>query len=119
MLIAHSLTKTMGNIIELYVRSTKVPLGTGVTFDQPGHQCAKAHTIAVSEKTLPEADQATLDLCKTVAAERDLRVRVHDVSTISGKLTAWRNQVKETPSVIIDKNRIHGAITKKRLLAAI
>jgi hypothetical protein len=109
----------MGNVIELYVRYAKIPVGTGVTYDQPGHQCAKAHTIAVSEKTLAEADQATLDLCKMVAAERDLRMRVYDVSKISGKLTAWRNQVKETPTVIIEGNKIDGTITKKRLLAAI
>lgn len=109
----------MGNVIELYVRYAKIPVGTGVTYDQPGHQCAKAHTIAVSEKTLPEADQATLDLCKMVATERNLMVKVHDVSTISGKLTAWRNQVKETPTVIIEKNKIDGAVTKKRLLAAL
>ncbi len=114
-----NLTKTMGNVIELYVRYTKIPVGIGVTYDQPGHQCAKAHTIAVSGKTLPEADQATLDLCKIVAAERDPRVRVHDVSTMSGKLTAWRNHVTETPTVIIEKNKIDGTITKKRLLAAI
>lgn len=109
----------MGNVIELYVRYAKVPVGTDVTYDQPGHQCAKAHTITVSEKALLETDQATLDLCKLVAAERDLRVKVHDVSTILGKLTAWCNRVKETPTVIIEKNRIDGSITKKRLLAAI
>ncbi len=63
-----NLTKTMGNVIELYVRYTKIPVGTGVTYDQPGHQCAKAHTIAVSDKALPETDQATLDLCKLVVA---------------------------------------------------
>jgi len=109
----------MGDVIELYVRYVKVPVGTGVTYDQPGHQCAKAHTIAVSDKALAEIDQATFDLCKVIAEERDLKVKVYDVSTIAGKLTAWLNRVKTTPTVIIENNRIDGAITKERLLAAI
>ena len=112
----------MAKVIEVYVKNMQVPVGTesGYYLVSPGHECTKTPlTVAVMESVLPEADRNALNLSLAVAKEKSLKVKVHNLSTLRGKLKAQLNGVQKTPTIIIESHRIEDAITKEKLLSVL
>lgn len=114
--------RTMGKVIEVYVRNMEVPTGVehGYYLASPGHECTKTPiTAAVMEKVLPEADKKALEISLVVAEERRLKVKVYNISTLRGKLRAQLKGIYKTPTVIIENYRIEDVIAKDRLLSVL
>ena len=65
---------------------------------------------------LTEDDQKALKMVYEVAKEKGWKVKVFNVSTVSGKLRAAIKGVKFTPTIVIGKQKIEGIPTKPYLL---
>jgi len=114
--------ETMGKVIEVYVKNSEVPVGIehGYYLISPGHECTRTPvTAAVMEKVLPEADRNVLELLQVIAQQKQLKVRVYNISTLRGKLRAQLRGVKKTPTIIFRDHRIDDAITKEKLLSVL
>lgn len=105
--------------IEVYVKNEEVVVGKDM-IGRPvaGHWCTAKDTLK-TEKVMPEADRAALEVVNKVAEEKGVNVEVVDVSTFFGRLKAKRAGVKETPTIIIGKNKIEGVPEKEQVLRVV
>jgi hypothetical protein len=96
--------------IEVYVKNKEVivdstmtgrPVSDGLTT----HYCTMRETFK-TEKVVSDTDKLALEVVEKFAAEKGLKVDVHDISTFKGKLQASLKNVTKTPTIIIGKNRI-------------
>jgi len=89
-----------------------------VEFSTPGHPCtAKPITPPLYESVLPETHIHAIKIAEKIAKEKGMGLQVHNTSTRLGKLNAFLKGVKETPTVIIDNQKITGNITETALLS--
>ena len=102
----------MGNQIEVFVKKKKSIRRQYVTppvSDGYVHHGCMSKQVTEYDETLPEADKTVLEIANQFASERDIQVRVHDVSTFTGKLKAMLKRVRKTPTVMIGKEKIDDA----------
>lgn len=107
-------------VIEVFVRNTEVPVGTFQTFEfsTPGHECTRKPIIApVLESVLPENHRQAVEIAERLAKEKRMRLKVHNLSTRTGKIRAFLKGVKETPTIIVGNHKISEEITEKKLVS--
>ena len=110
----------MSQTIHVFVSNSIVISGhfQTVEFSTPGHSCtAKPITAPVFESVLPETHKHTIKIAEKIAKEKGMRVQVHNISTKLGKLKAFLKGVKETPTVIVNNQKITGNITETAILS--
>jgi len=99
----------MGNQIEVFVKKKKSVSRQYVTppvSDGYVHHGCMSKQVTEYDEALPEADKTVLEIANQFASERDIQVRVYDVSTFAGRLKAMLKRVRKTPTVIIGKEKI-------------
>ena len=99
----------MGNQIEVFVKKKKSVSRQYVTppvSDGYVHHGCMSKQVTEYDEALPEADKIVLEIANQFASERDIQVKVHDVSTFTGKLRAMLKRVRKTPTVIIGNEKI-------------
>ncbi|MEM2102156.1 MAG: hypothetical protein QXM22_01420 [Candidatus Bathyarchaeia archaeon] len=104
----------MPRIVEVYISSKEIvtqtsiegrPLAAGGTV----HYCTIKGLLATkTEKILSKEDETTLQLIQKIAIEKNLKVQIIDVAKFTGKIKAFLKRVKNTPTIIFEKNRIVG-----------
>ena len=110
----------MSKIIEVFVSNREVITGhfKTVEFTTPGHPCTAKPVIApIVESVLPESHMQAIEIAKEIAKEKGYKIKIYSVSSKIGKLKALLRGVKETPTIIINNQKIAGKITKKKLLS--
>ncbi len=109
----------MAKTIQVFVRNNEVITGhfTTVEFSTPGHACtAKPITAPVLEPFLPETHKQAIEIAEKVAKTNRMHIKVYNLSSRKGKLKALFKGVREAPAVIIEKQKLTGEITEKKLL---
>lgn len=71
------------------------------------------------EKFISRDDVLALKTAREVAEECGLKLKVYDLSSLTGWISAYVNKVKITPTVLINNNRIEGLPSKDELLKII
>ena len=99
----------MGNQIEVFVKKKKSVSRQYVTppvSDGYVHHGCMSKQVTEYDEVLPEADKIVLEIANQFASERDMQVKVYDVSTFTGKFKALSKGIKKTPTLIIGKEKI-------------
>ena len=112
----------MTRVIEVFVKNKKVLTESPCLVRvESGHPCAGAKPGVTYEKksVLAEPDKLALDIVRDIAGERELEVKVYNVSTTMGRLKARFRRVKKTPTVLIGDKRIDEKIEKDTILNAL
>ena len=102
----------MGNQIQVYVKKEKNITGqynTGPVSDGITDHWCLARTITEYETMMLEADRLALNVVNQFASERDVQVKVYDVSTFKGKLMARLRGINKTPVIIVGNEKIEDA----------
>jgi hypothetical protein len=110
----------MARTIQVFVKNKEVISGhfETVEFSSPGHPCtAKPITAPILESVLPETHKEVIEIAEKVAKERQMKVKVCDLSSKMGKLKALFKGVRETPTIVIENHKISGQITEEKLLS--
>jgi glutaredoxin len=71
------------------------------------HDCSMKG-FSKTQKVISEEDEVVLKLVKELAAKKNFRFRVIDVTSLNGKLMATLKGVKATPTIIVGNNRFTG-----------
>lgn len=102
--------------IELFVKEKEITTGK-VYIGSPvrEHWCTFKEGVK-KEKIMPEDDKKTLEIVQKLARENGVHVKVHNISSFGGRLKARRRGVKNTPTIIIGKQKIEGMPSKKQIL---
>jgi pyruvate/2-oxoglutarate/acetoin dehydrogenase E1 component len=105
--------------IKVYIRNEEVVVGQ-IMIGRPlqGHWCTAKETLKTS-KVMSQADMAALEVVKEIAEERGIKVEVIDVSTLTGRLKATFEGVKNTPTIIIGGEKIEGIPNRDQILKLI
>ena len=109
----------MSKKIEVFIKNREILTQFEVSVD---HSCwhGTAREIGSKvERVLPEDDKHLLDIVRTVAKEKGLKVEVYNLSTWGGRLRARFKDIQKTPAIIVDNKRISERVTKRNLLAAL
>jgi glutaredoxin len=102
----------MAKTIEVYIKNKEVitstslegrPLAAGGEV----HYCS-VKEISKTEKVISEEDEAALKLVKELAAEKNLKFQIIDVSSSKGKLKAKLKGVRTTPTIIVGSKHLIG-----------
>ena len=102
----------MGKAIEVYVKTKELvtqtslegrPLAAGSTM----HHCS-VKEIAKTERMISEEEKTALTLAEAFAKERRLNVHFVNVTSLRGKLKAWLNGVRLTPTIVVGNRRFVG-----------
>ncbi|MEM2292068.1 MAG: hypothetical protein QXX41_02225 [Nitrososphaerota archaeon] len=106
--------------IEVFVKTEEVVVGQTV-IGRPVADGAQVHWCTVkdtlkTEKFMPEADRAALEIANEVAREKGVKVEVIDVSTFMCRLKAKRAGVTKTPAIVMGGNKIDENLEKERIL---
>ena len=102
--------------IEVFVKEKEITTGK-VYVGSPvrEHWCTFKEGVK-KEKIMPEDDKKTLEIVQKLAKENGVHVKVHNISSFGGRLKARRRGVKNTPTIIIGKQKIEGMPSKKQIL---
>jgi glutaredoxin len=109
----------MAKRIDVYITNKKVitsrslegrPLAAGGEV----HYCS-VREISKIEKVISEEDEVALKLVEELAAEKNLKFQIIDVSSLKGKLKARLKGVGTTPTIIVGNKRLIGT-PKKEIL---
>jgi hypothetical protein len=68
-------------------------------------------------KALTGADISALQIVQDVADKKMWKVKVYDISSFSGKMKARMNEIRTTPTLLINNFRIEGVPERDRLLS--
>lgn len=71
------------------------------------------------EKLIPSEDSSALKVAREVAREYGLKLEVRDLASLKGWISARINKVKNTPTIIINNQRIVGVPDKDDLVEII
>ncbi len=107
-------------VIEVFVKNQEVPVRTFQTyeFSTPGHPCTKKPIVApVLESVLPEAHEQAIEVAERVAEEKNLKLKVYNISSRMGKIKAFLKRVNKTPTIIIQDRKISEEITEDNILS--
>jgi len=110
----------MARAIQVFVSNAEMITGhcQAVEFSTPGHPCTAKPVIApVLESVLPESHKQAIKIAEKVAQEKGIKLKVYNTSSTKGKLKAVFKGVKETPTVIIESQKITGEITENKLVS--
>ena len=111
----------MVRTIEVYIMNKEVitrasldgrTLAAAVFAHSRTHDCSMKE-ISKTEEIMSEENEAALKLVEELAAEKNLRCRVIDVTSLKGRLRARLKGVKSTPTIIVGNNRIVGMPQKE------
>jgi predicted DsbA family dithiol-disulfide isomerase len=107
----------MPKVIEVYVKNEEV-LTQPTYIGRPlkGHWCTFKETYK-SEKVMSETDKAALKIAEEVAKETGIELKVYDISSIKGKMKASLKGVKNTPTIVVGKNKVEGVPEKEQLMS--
>jgi hypothetical protein len=106
----------MKKVIEVYIKNEELPVQPIVYQGVPGHPCTIVESYR-TEKVIPEADRLTLKLAEEVSKKEGVELKVYDITSFRGKVQARMKGIKNTPTIVIGKNKIEGIPEKERLLA--
>jgi len=107
-------------LIEIFVKNELVAAGTYQAWAliSPGHECTRTPiTEARLESVLPENHKQVVEIVEKIAKEKGMQLRVHNVSSPSGKLRAFLKGVNKTPTILFRNEKVTGEITESRLLS--
>lgn len=99
--------------IEVFVKSEES--GFAETYKERGCE----HTVTGQVDL--QRPQSKLQFRKTKMLPEDdekLEVKVHDLSTLQGKIIAWFKGVRKTPTVFIEDHKIEGIPEREQLLGS-
>ena len=71
------------------------------------------------EKYISREDVLALKVAREVAEEQGLKLKVRDLASLRGWISARINKVKTTPTIIVNNHRIEGVVRKDSLLRII
>lgn len=116
------LVSLMRRVIEVFIRNEKVEVPCGYAETVSGHRCAggfpgTGEQTFRTEKVLNEADRQVLEIAQKVAGAKNLQVKIHDVCTLSGKIRARLMGIKETPTIVVEGQKIREPLTEERYLS--
>ncbi|MFX0097905.1 MAG: thioredoxin family protein [Candidatus Hodarchaeota archaeon] len=102
--------------IEVFIKEKEIATGK-VYVGRPvrEHWCTFKEGVK-KEKVMSEDDKKTLEIVQKLAKENGLDIKVHNVSSFGGRLKARRRGVKNSPTIIIGKQKIEGVPTKEQIL---
>ena len=106
--------------IQVFVKNSEVISGhfQTIEFSTPGHECtAKPTTAPIFERILPETHEQAIKTAEKVAKEKGMKLKVYNISTTRGKISALFKGVKATPTIIVKNQMICGEITENKLLS--
>lgn len=70
-----------------------------------------------TEKIMPETDGSALKVVCEVCDELGAELKIHDIGSFKGKILARLKGIKNTPTIIIGKNKIEGVPEKEQLMS--
>ena len=97
--------------IEVFIKEKEIATGKVSV----GRRCTYKEGIK-KETIMSEDDKKTLEIVQKLAKENGLNIKVHNVSSFGGRLKARRRGVKNSPTIIIGKQKIEGVPTKEQIL---
>jgi|GEM_PF-2730141 len=71
------------------------------------------------EKFVSREDTLALKVAREIAEECELKLEVRDLASLRGWISARINRVKNTPTIIVNNQRIEGVPSKDKLLGTI
>jgi len=93
-------------------------LGQPVSDGLQTHYCTMKETVRIEEVT-SEIDKTIMEIVNEIAKERGMAVEVYDLANFKGRIKASINGIRRTPTAIIGKQKLEGALTRGQIVAAI
>lgn len=94
-------------VIEVYIKTEErlQPPPGGSYADYDAHPCWQKHNI---RRIIPSDIERALKVLEAAATQKNMTLKIYDITTITGKLKAFIRGIKTTPFTIIDSHRIEG-----------
>jgi len=105
--------------IEVFVKSQEVLSPIEVDVEHSCYHGTAREIGCKVERRLPKFDKHVLNTVRVVAEEKGLKVKVYNISTLSGRLRARLKGVQKTPTIFVNNKRICEKVSKRRLLDAL
>ena len=112
----------MGKVIEFYVRSKKVPEQADFSSFSSDHAACRgviykeeSYTKFKTMRMITSSDEGVLEKLKEIAKDKGYILKVYDVSTLKGRLKAFRKGIKQTPTIVTETHRIVGVPKEEEL----
>lgn len=114
----------MRKTVEVYVKRKNVPVVADYSSFATDHAACRgsiykeeSYVKHKTKKIMPEMDELALKLAIDVCDELRAELKMQDVGSLKGKIFAYIKGVKNTPTIVVGKNKIEGLPEKEQLIS--
>jgi len=112
----------MRKIIEVYVKREEVPVVADYSSFSSDHAACRgwaykeeSYMQYKTKKIIPKRDEVALNLAIEVCKELKAELKIREVDTIKGRILAYLKGIKNTPAIVVGRNKIEGIPKKEQL----